>query len=229
MAANTTARVLVIGIGLVAAAFPAACAPAQVPAVSAGFSVAATCPERSSANYFLTAESIGAPATVADRWLLPTYSQLLALINAEPLWCGEMIDEAYRLMVLPPFEPPIVVELVRDERKWLIRTATYSGVIELQRADGFKPSVKQLAQRAVDINSVADLFEHLDRTRYWSTPSFKSSGTSDATALTIEGRRGGSYRAVTRLTGENDALEESARIFLNIAGVGLPRALKEKS
>ena len=207
-----------------------ACTPAEPPEISAGIVAGTTCPDRSDGNYFFPAESIGAPPAVVDGWLVPVYSQLLTLSDASPLWCGDSFSEAYRLLILPAFDAPLVVELIRSGRQWRVTSATYSGAALRLEADNATTIVlKQVARKPIGQDAAERFLQHLDQIRYWSIPSFKKSGTADATGVTVEGRRGRSYRVVTRFSGDNDPLEESARILIGIVGIELPSALKVRS
>jgi hypothetical protein len=218
------AAMTVILTAVLAVSF-AACKAPRVPQLSNAHSVAETCPGNDDSNYFFPSDSIAEPAA-ANNWLIPHYSELLRLIDASPLWCGKQISEAYRLIVLPPFEAPLVMELARADDGWQIVSATFSGPAKLeQREQSPTLTVKGISRRPLEEDSAAAFLRELEGIAFWSTPSFKRSGTSDATALTIEARRDGSYRAVTRLSGDSDPLEVPARILIETGGVELPTAL----
>ena len=206
-----------------------ACNAVEVPAVSAALKAAARCPAEGEPAHFFSADAISSTPE-RTRWLIPVYSHLLTTAQAHPFSCGDEIAIGYRLMVVPPFEPPLLVELIKHGEGWRIRRATFSGSIDLSQLNtGFTITVKDLTEFTVSASDAESFIRGLEEARFWSTPAVKTPDGNDLTAVTIEGRNGNSYRLVTRLTSENDPLEESARILLNLAQAEPTRALRKTS
>jgi hypothetical protein len=205
-----------------------ACASPVAPPVSAGYHVAASCAAKDQANYYFPEDSI-ADRVPTDHWLRAEYAKILNLIDAPPLWCDSKFTEAYRLILLPPFDAPLVVTLTTDGRGSIASVATYSGPLNTIASNSFVNVSAAVSQQPVPAKSLLALQEALEKAEYWSTPVFRDLGTADGTAWTIEARRNGSYRVVTRLSGRDEKFEEAARILVTMSGVDLPSAMRKSN
>lgn len=207
----------------------AACNAGGVPAVSAALKASARCSAEGEQTYFFPAV-LFEPSLERTRWLIPVHSHLLKTVKARPFSCGHSIDQGYRLMVVPPFEPPLLVELVKRKDGWRVTRATFSNFVDVtQMNTGMTITAKDVAEFTVTDGDATPFIGSLEKARFWSTPAVKTPDGNDLTAVTIEGRDGSSYRLVTRLTSENDPLEESARILLKLAQAEPPRPLRKTS
>lgn len=221
------ARVKWICAALLGATCLAACGRAEPPEPSTGHRVEERCPQPGDGDYYFPASAI-ADSESRDRWYRDEYSHLLALIEAEPLWCGANRSEAYRLLWLPAAAAPVVVSATRRPDGWLLVSAEYT-VLSLVPFDPRGVARIRLARRSQRVladEAFREWLRTLDTTGFWNTLFYKSSQADDATAWTIEGRRDDRYRVVTRVSSDDQSFEQAARVFVRLSGMALPDGMK---
>jgi hypothetical protein len=209
---------------LVIASLGLGCSQPPSPDVAIGHHIADHCPPKGGFDYYFP------PASITDRaisgpWQRDEYTQLLELIDAEPLWCGDSAPaEVYRLIVLPPFRSPIVVTANLAAPGWTIETATYNVLSSTgSRASGVRRvAINQRTEGRATQAQLRAFVSALDRAQYWDARSYHQPQVEDATVWTIEARTNGKYGIVTRLVNYDHAFEEAARALLNLAELRLP-------
>lgn len=208
------------------AIFVAGCGGPTAPAPSVGHPVEDRCVSQAGGNRLFISDSIATDKT-SNEWLRREYSYLAEQIGAEPFWCGTQSSEAYRFFLLPTFAPALVVTATRGAEGWTFIGAEFASRTpgHPKITDGFVLSRK--TERAVDETTAGELLNALDAATFWNTPLFFTMGGADGSSWSIEGRRNGKYRIVTRVNGD-EMFQKAARIFVRLSGLEVPSGMKPR-
>jgi hypothetical protein len=211
-----------VSVAVVLAAVIAGCSGPAVPEPAFGLRVQETCLPRGSEDYFFLPGTITANTIVHNR-LRDDYAHLLSESGQTPMWCGGERPEAYRLIWLPVRVAPLVVSVEEGPQGWIISGAEYR-TLPMQSPDpraAVRIRVSRQVARLLDAQSVQELRRALDAAHLWTAPAFAGGG-EDGYVWTIEGRRQGRYRVVTRWNADDDAFEEAGRALVRLSGLNVP-------
>jgi hypothetical protein len=210
-------------IAVLVAAF--ACARTEPPEPAFGSPVQRICPQRGTPDYSFEPTSVAADRIV-DRYLRAEYSHLLTEMEGDPLWCGTEAPDSYRFFWLPAHSAPLVVSLSQAPRGWLAHAAEFRTLS--QHPPDPRPAMRvriaNRIERNLDASAISAFIKAIDSARFWTAPSFAGGG-EDGYFWSIEARRGGRYRIVTRLNANDEQFEEAARNLVRLSGLPLPQGM----
>jgi hypothetical protein len=124
------------------------------------------------------------------------FARYLRVAEADSLSCGTP-SETYRLLWMPSSRGARIVTVSYRSRNWTIATADFG-----QSLFGFStPDPPPLArsERGLSRSEVELIRGDLKALDFWTEPQFRDGGVHDGWALTLEGRSGDRYHAVTRV------------------------------
>ena len=150
-------------------------------------------------------------------------------MNEPPLWEIEA-EEAYRLLWLRSFDPPIAVRITRKDRVYSLTAVALSQ----QRSAGFPRSITEQVFRHLSPGKWDQSVQLIDQSQFCSLPTLdilnRISSVDGATWI-LEGQRDGSYHVVTRSSpaaeGELSAFRAALIHLLQISKLELPQFISE--
>jgi hypothetical protein len=161
-------------------------------------------------NVYFPAEELGLRQEKAAR-IQVFYS---AMMEA-PFSCLDERIEAYRFLILPPFDPPASIRISRDgtQKVMVVRQLTSEGVPQNSPKDLKVNVTRPLTD--VEWNHFQELF---GRTSFWSMQAADSRETGlDGATFLIEGHRPNEYHAVVRWSPEDQNFLNACDYFFELA------------
>ncbi len=200
------------------------CSSPLPPEPQRGAKLVDECPSRTSEAYYLPADALNPGIDdVRRRNLRGEYSRFLANADALPLWCGgtQPAAGAFRLLWVPAGRPARLIEIVEGNDDWNGRMVVFG--------DGLKGEDVHRVVTSRNIKSSKEdgqtFANALQKRGLWTVSAWVGEfpgSRSDGAEWIAEARSNSTYRLIRRERGSEDALEEIAQSFFNVAGETMP-------
>lgn len=189
------------------------CGDTSLPMPQSTLRARTECPPTADDQYFYPAEALVPNDPVVDRAQRRAIADYLAVSRAKSLSCGSG-GEAYRVFWGGGFGVQSVVVTITPDAAV---GATF----------GPRTGAQVVLDRNVSAPVSADAFgrlrQLLDGASFWTAKPFTDL-EGEGTVWVIEGRRGDSYKVITRVT-PDPALADAARMMLKLSGLPTPERM----
>ena len=201
-----------------------ACGAPSVPEPTLAQHVRAKCGAPLDDDYFLPIDSINSSNKLLDDTCRERFSLPLRAMKARSFSCGDnTLQEAYRFLWMPSYDPAVVISIRRAGEQWSIDAAQF----ENPRTGGQWWRVSRRAEHELANNVAATVLRSLAEAGFWTMPAWRDPVAQDGATWVIEGRLANGYRVVSRFTAEEKAFKDVGRAFFTAAGISLPRAASQ--
>ena len=193
------------------------CREVTLPEPSTALRVRRECPPQSGVDFFYPPGAVYEKNLSRDEEQRAMASRFLRAAGVPSLSCGDSVVEGYRLLLMPSYDPAIVLTLSLVNGRWRIDAAEFS-----DPRTGSTWKVTHRASRVIPDEEILQFLEAVERAKFWLRPAWKESTTQDAATWMIEGRRRTGYRVVTMLDPVDYAFQEVALRFFSFAHIPIP-------
>ena len=212
-----------------AAAIACGCRAAETPESppGVGSSVPERCPAKSTAGYFFPASAI-----IPDRddsSLREWFGRILSAAKVLSISCG-LSPETYRMAWLPSSRTAYVITATREKKNWRLTAAEVLDPIILDPRQDYAAGLAPPSSRILETSEETELVASLTELDFWFDSQYLDNpNASDGWTAFIEGRRGNSYRVLTRMNFEDAPFAAVARTFVRLARLKVPQGMTDEA
>ena len=192
------------------------CASPENPPLSVGERLVQECPSRSVDGYFFPIGSLAVTRST-DQRLRHDFSKLLSVAGEQPLWCGDPLDEAYRLTWLPAYDRALVVSINLVVDQWRVRTTEF---VDPRRATDLKSfefwRMAQHKEQTLTADKGGAIVREFTESGFWQRPRYVSLQVEDGVTFAIEGQRDQKYQIAIRDRGTDAEFDKLAAMLLRL-------------
>jgi hypothetical protein len=189
----------------------------SLPVPSSGERVRSTCPAVGDSEYFFPEGTLVPGDLQLDYERRISLSSYMASARTVSLSCGSGQD-AYRFIWGGAYNDPLIVITIHED------SATYIEFVPFNIAER---TIKQVRTTTHPPAKFKGLVSQLEQAKFWSTEAVRSF-QSEGSGLILEGRRGKSYRAISRSHPEKE-ISNAGRLFAEIVGVAVPSSMSSRT
>lgn len=195
----------------------AGCGSGEVAEPRAAMRVRAECFPPSSDAFYFPIGSVADDNGRTDDYQRAAYTRVLRAMNASSLSCGNVSREAYRCLWLPSYGAAAVILVERASSGWRFEAAEFSHPRNSRSLE-----ITRSTQGAVSEARIRELLSALAVARFWTSPTWSTSGAEDGATWVIEGRVDMGYRVVSRANPAENSFKQAARSFFAAAQTDIP-------
>ncbi len=154
-------------------------------------------------------------------------SEFLRLMSEPSLWCGQALDEGYRVLNYFPFwgpPHPVAVRLTRTGAGLDLVAVSLAG----GRDTGVGLSVGNRIQKSLGMAEFTAFASTVETAGFWTAPNVPPQGSAivlDADVWILEGRRGGLYRLLPFSPSQRSSFTPMLKMFFGMSGLEVPSEL----
>jgi len=197
----------VLGIGAILVAYSC---ESSTPLPHRGQQVRAVCPSAGDDDFFFPEETLSPGNATRDYERRLALSSYLTAAGVASLSCGAG-EDGYRLIWGGGYNDPLLVVTVSG------RTVAATEFVPSNIA---KRSVKNASSRTITRAQFDDVASQIESADFWTADAVRVF-ESEGTGWVFEGRRGTSYRAITR-THPDQRLAKVARVLVELSELSVP-------